>query len=84
MTEMRHYGDWIVVGELADRGTVHGSGTIDIQIDPETREVVAAWFRCRTLPFTVSPGCPPAHQPPIAITADEYLENETGDLCLIT
>lgn len=77
MTEVHHYGDWYVGGEIADRGTIHGSGTIDIQVDPDTKEVVAVWFRCRTLPFTVSPmyTAVPVEQPSITVTAVEYLEN---------
>ena len=35
-------------------GTVHRTGTIDIQIDKTTGEVRAVWFRCLSLPFTVS------------------------------
>lgn len=34
--------------------SVHRTGTIDIQLDAGTGEVVAVWFRCLNLPFTVS------------------------------
>lgn len=40
----RYYGDG---------GTIHGSHTIDIQIN-EHGNVVAVWFRCQELPFRVS------------------------------
>ncbi len=33
--------------------TIHHTGTIDIQVRPDG-EVVAVWFRCLSLPFTVS------------------------------
>jgi hypothetical protein len=71
-----HYGDSFVGGELAERGTIHGSGTIDIQISEETGEVAAVWFRCRSLPFRVSTvsGETRKEQPPITITAVEYLD----------
>jgi hypothetical protein len=76
MTEMHHYGDTYVAGELAERGTIHGSEAIDVQVDPVTGEVRAVWFRCRELPFRVSPGAPGqiATQPPIKVTAIEYLD----------
>lgn len=35
-------------------GTIHQTGTIDIQIDKITGEVHAVWFRCLQLPFRVS------------------------------
>lgn len=35
-------------------GTIHQTGTIDIQVNWKTREVKAVWFRCLNLPFTVS------------------------------
>lgn len=34
-------------------GTIHQTGTIDIQVGKDG-EIKAVWFRCRTLPFTVS------------------------------
>lgn len=34
-------------------GTIHQTGTIDVSVDPETKAVVAVWFRCLSLPFTV-------------------------------
>jgi hypothetical protein len=40
----RYYGDG---------GTIHASGTIDIQVDADGR-VVAVWFRCQNLPWCVS------------------------------
>lgn len=43
------------------QGTIHRTGTIDIQVNWKTREVKAVWFRCLNLPFTVSevePGDP--------------------------
>jgi hypothetical protein len=71
----KHYGDRFVGGELADRTTIHGSGTIDIQVRAETGEVVAVWFRCLTLPFRVSTVSEPVQeQPAIAVTAVEYLD----------
>lgn len=72
-----HYGDHFVGGELADRTTIHGSGTIDVQVDEKTGEVVAVWFRCLTLPFRVSTAVSlvQAEQPPITVTAVEYLED---------
>lgn len=74
-----HYGDQFVGGELAERGTIHGSGTIDIQVSEETGEVVAVWFRCQTLPFRVSKvtGQRQPDQPSITVTAVEYLDVPT-------
>jgi hypothetical protein len=70
-----HYGDDFISGELADCGTIHDSGTIDVQVSKETGAVVAVWFRCLTLPFRVSTVSEQAgDQPPIEITAVEYLE----------
>jgi hypothetical protein len=72
-----HYGDTYVAGEIAERGTIHGSSTIDIQVNPETLEVVAVWFRCRTLPFRVSEVTPAyPDNPDIQITAIDYLEGQ--------
>lgn len=34
-------------------GTWHSGGTIDVQLNKDG-DVVAVWFRCRTLPFTQS------------------------------
>ena len=34
--------------------TIHHTGTIDIQVDEDTGEVLAVWFRCLNLPFKVS------------------------------
>jgi hypothetical protein len=73
---VQHYGDTYVAGEIAERGTIHGSSTIDIQLG-EDGSVVAVWFRCRTLPFTVSkvPGRR-VMQPDLKVTAVEYWGNE--------
>lgn len=78
MGVLKHYGDYIVSGELADRTTIHGSGTIDIQTDA-TGHVVAVWFRCLNLPFTVSeagPGREEPIQPETQITAIEYVDKQ--------
>lgn len=71
-----HYGDHFVGGELADRTTIHGSGTVDVQVSAETGEVVAVWFRCLDLPFRVSTvrGQDRQDQSSITITAVEYLD----------
>jgi hypothetical protein len=76
VSELHHYGDTYVGGEIAERGTIHGSGTIDIQIDPTTHEVVAVWFRCRDLPYRVQmvTAVPMSPPPDIKIAAIEYLE----------
>jgi hypothetical protein len=71
-----HYGDHFVGGELADRTTIHSTGTIDVQVS-ESGEVVAVWFRCLSLPFRVSTAKTEPFQPPIVVTAVEYLEPET-------
>jgi hypothetical protein len=74
MTPFHHYGDTFVGGELAERGTIHGSATIDIQVDPVTHEVRHVWYRCLSLPFTVSEESTETHQPPIEIIAVDYVE----------
>jgi hypothetical protein len=75
VSEVHHYGDTYVAGEIAERSTIHGSSTIDIQIDSVGR-VVAVWFRCRTLPFKVSMvQSTGMDQPPIKVTAIEYVED---------
>ena len=51
-----HYGDYFVGGELADRGTIHGSGIIDIQVDPKTKEVRTPLY-CFKPPFPSDGGC---------------------------
>lgn len=77
MSVVRHYGDTFVAGELAERGTIHGSGTIDIQVDPETKEILAVWFRCLNLPFQVTGYRTNKIQPQkTTITAIEYLDEE--------
>lgn len=70
-----HYGDRFVGGGLADRTTIHSSGTIDIQVT-QTGKVVAVWFRCLMLPFRVSTIGPEPEpdQPSITLTAVEYLD----------
>jgi hypothetical protein len=77
MTEQfpTHYGDDFVGGEMAQRGTIHGSGTIDIEVDPDTKEVTAVWFRCLNLPYRVFMHKATAViQPGTFVTAVEYLE----------
>jgi hypothetical protein len=48
---VHHYGDVYRDGELVDRNTIHGTGTIDILVDPEGK-VTDVWYRCLHLPFT--------------------------------
>lgn len=73
--QLVHYGDRFVAGELVERTTIHGSGTIDIQVSEDTGEVVAVWFRCLTLPFRISKVREkPRESPPITVTAVEYLD----------
>lgn len=58
-------------------GTFHRTGTIDIEIDKTTGEVRAAWFRCLSLPFTVSEvqdDVPPSPVRDIAIEEITYAE----------
>ncbi len=33
-------------------GTIHHSGQVNVERDPETGAVVSVWFRCSALPFT--------------------------------
>ncbi len=57
--------------------TIHHTGTIDIQVTPGG-EVVAVWFRCLNLPFTVSV-VPDGHSvinPPISIDMIAYADRE--------
>lgn len=35
-------------------GTIHRTGEVNIELDPQTHQVVAVWFRCQPLPFTQS------------------------------
>lgn len=72
----QHYGDSFVAGELAERTTIHESGTVDVQLSEETGEVVAVWFRCLNLPFKVSTvrGGRAPEQTSIVVTAVEYLD----------
>lgn len=79
MSDLHHYGDTFVAGEIAERTTIHGSGTIDIQVDPNSGLVIGVWFRCLELPFTVSAvAAPPTPAPTrdVTITAIDYLESE--------
>src|ERR1700677_1617281 len=46
-----HYGDVYKDGELVDRNTIHGTGTIDIRVDSEGK-ITSVWYRCLNLPFT--------------------------------
>lgn len=36
-----------------DGGTIHGTTELSVEVDPETKEVTAVWFRCLNLPFHV-------------------------------
>ena len=36
-----------------DGGTIHGTGHLDVEVDPKTGEVTAVWFRCLNLPFKI-------------------------------
>lgn len=36
-----------------DGGTVHGTISLDVEVDAQTGEVTAVWFRCLNLPFKV-------------------------------
>lgn len=59
-------------------GTIHRTGTIDIQQD-EAGNVVAVWFRCLNLPFTVSQFGEPTSVNPretVAIEEITYAELE--------
>ncbi len=38
--------------------TVHQTGTINIQVDGKTGEIVSVWYRCLNLPFRVSKALP--------------------------
>lgn len=60
-------------------GTIHQTGTIDIQVDAETGEVVAVWFRCLSLPFQVSKvsGRRPCN-PDLAVEEITYVELSPG------
>ena len=35
-------------------GTIHRTEQLHIELDPEDGEVVAVWFRCQALPFTLT------------------------------
>lgn len=55
--------------------TIHQTGTIDVQLDQDG-EVCAVWFRCRSLPFTVSRvgGRHEKIQPALAIEEITYVD----------
>lgn len=75
MPEITHYGDWYVGGEIAERTTIHGTGGIDVVVDPVTKEVLQVWFRCLNLPFVVHEAEPNTVTPinPLSVvTAIEY------------
>jgi hypothetical protein len=62
-----------------DGGTIHGTGYLDIEIDPATGEVTAVWFRCLNLPFrTFSRDEPAVVNPDIGIRGVEYRERGEG------
>jgi hypothetical protein len=44
-----------------DGGTVHGSLKLDVEIDAETGEVTAVWYRCLNLPFQMFSRENPCH-----------------------
>lgn len=73
---VHHYGDSYVGGYLAERSTIHASGTIDVVVDPVTREVRAVWFRCLSLPFRVSERAETEIQPAMVVTAVEYVDGD--------
>jgi len=54
-------------------GTIHRTGTIDIQLSSDGGEVIAVWFRCLSLPFTVSkmPYSQPVVNPDASIAIEE-------------
>lgn len=57
--------------------TIHRTNTIDVQINKDTGQVVAVWFRCLNLPFTVSETeSTGSLQPPIAIDMIAYADKE--------
>jgi hypothetical protein len=61
-----------------DGGTIHHSGTIDIDVDANGH-VVEVWFRCRNLPFRVSFLDERGSREPTGYgSTDEYLPYITG------
>lgn len=61
-----------------DGGTIHDTGTLDIELDPETGEVTAVWFRCLNLPFrTYSRPDTVRFNPDTEIHGIEYRERAT-------
>jgi hypothetical protein len=58
-----------------DLGTIHQTGTIDIQVNWEQRKVTGVWFRCLNLPFTVNADdLEPVNRSDIAIEEITYVE----------
>jgi hypothetical protein len=57
------------------KGTIHKTGAIDIQLDSDAK-ITGVWFRCLSLPFTVSiDGLGQhAYQPEIAIEEITYAD----------
>ena len=52
--DLRPIPSWSPRHTYGGKGTIHNTTTIDVQLDEQTGEVVAVWFRCLNLPFTVS------------------------------
>jgi hypothetical protein len=63
----RYYGDG---------GTIHGTGELDVEVDSQTGEVTAVWFRCLNLPFKIfsRPGPAAMVNPETEIHGIEYRE----------
>ena len=61
-------------------GTIHQTGTIDIQLKPDGT-VYAAWFRCLNLPFRVSQVDEPGdlNTEAIAIESVTYVDKATRE-----
>ena len=58
-----------------DGGTIHGTGHIDVEVDPDTGEVTAVWFRCLNLPFKIFSRPDPARiNPDTEVHGIEYRE----------
>ena len=66
------------------QGTIHRTTHIDVEVDPETRQVTAVWFRCLNLPFQVFERPSTAHINPKGIAIEEItyvdLPHEGSDL----
>ena len=66
----RYYGDG---------GTIHGTGHVDVELDPATGEVTAVWFRCLNLPFRVFTRPDPVRiNPEFEVRGIEYREGGTA------